>query len=332
MPALGAAAIASRSWNGKKGADAEETPPLIKFTEDTCDIEDEAIEKARQLFQRNAFVHSTGRMHWNDVITFLRMVGTNPRPDTVNSWVAANEGKLRAEGERQRLLPGLDFRTMEDMNAAVETVQRESITAAAAAHAAEEGGVPRRSPSPAADVLDESLAASSLLRVTWAEVLHLWQYSCSTRGSEEELLTQAFSFFDRDRSGSVSAAEFKEVMMELGGEPLSEAEIDLFMSVMDSDGNNEVDVKEFIAALKASTGLLMGQKDKAAFDMLDASMTKMDKQKILAGSFITELSKSSVNESWGMVVEPSSPEGKNEAWTADEEQPTAGGGAAEEGQ
>ena len=102
MPALGAAAIASRSWNGKKGADAdaEETPPLIKFTEDTCDIEDEAIEKARQLFQRNAFVHSTGRMHWNDVITFLRMVGTNPRPDTVNSWVAANEGKLRAEGER----------------------------------------------------------------------------------------------------------------------------------------------------------------------------------------------------------------------------------------
>ena len=123
MPALGAAAIASRSWNGKKGADAEETPPLIKFTEDTCDIEDEAIEKARQLFQRNAFVHSTGRMHWNDVITFLRMVGTNPRPDTVNSWVAANEGKLRAEGERQRLLPGLDFRTMEDMNAAVETAK-----------------------------------------------------------------------------------------------------------------------------------------------------------------------------------------------------------------
>ena len=50
---------------------------------------------------------------------------------------------------------------------------------------------------------------------------------------------QAFRMFDRDGSGTVSAGELRQVMMNLG-EKLTEAEVDEMMREADIDGDGEL--------------------------------------------------------------------------------------------
>ena len=60
-------------------------------------------------------------------------------------------------------------------------------------------------------------------------------------------------------------------MTELGGEPLSDEDIAVFMGIMDKDGNNLIDIGEFIEALSTNSGLLMGAKDKEAFAIANSA-------------------------------------------------------------
>jgi calmodulin len=57
---------------------------------------------------------------------------------------------------------------------------------------------------------------------------------------EEEELREAFKVFDKDGSGSISKAELKLVMENLG-EKLSPEEIEEMMQEADKDGNGEID-------------------------------------------------------------------------------------------
>ena len=50
---------------------------------------------------------------------------------------------------------------------------------------------------------------------------------------------QAFRMFDRDGSGTVSALELRQVMMNLG-EKLTETEVDEMMREADIDGDGEI--------------------------------------------------------------------------------------------
>ena len=58
-------------------------------------------------------------------------------------------------------------------------------------------------------------------------------------------LKEAFKVFDKDGSGSISAAELKHVMNNLG-EKLTDEEVDEMISEADVDGDGEINFEEFI--------------------------------------------------------------------------------------
>jgi hypothetical protein len=59
--------------------------------------------------------------------------------------------------------------------------------------------------------------------------------------AEEEVLCQAFQFFDKDGNGEVSCAELRTTMAELGG-LLSEQEIGAFAAIMDANNDGVISV------------------------------------------------------------------------------------------
>lgn len=61
--------------------------------------------------------------------------------------------------------------------------------------------------------------------------------------TDEEIIKQCFVVFDQDSNGVISEAEFKHVLMELGGFPEDEIE-DIFREV-DVAGNGQIDYEEF---------------------------------------------------------------------------------------
>jgi Ca2+-binding EF-hand superfamily protein len=78
--------------------------------------------------------------------------------------------------------------------------------------------------------------------------LKLWSRYISDV-NEELMLAKAFAFFDKDDSGSVSAAEFMVTMTELG-EKISVEDINLFVSLIDKNGDNEIQFDELVSALR----------------------------------------------------------------------------------
>lgn len=58
-----------------------------------------------------------------------------------------------------------------------------------------------------------------------------------------EKLKQAFSYYDKDKSGSISLSEIRDVLG--GGQNLSDAVWKQVVSEVDADGNGEVDFEEF---------------------------------------------------------------------------------------
>ena len=58
-------------------------------------------------------------------------------------------------------------------------------------------------------------------------------------GESEEELREAFRVFDKDGNGSISAAELRHVMTNLG-EKLTDEEVDEMMREADTDGDGQV--------------------------------------------------------------------------------------------
>lgn len=61
--------------------------------------------------------------------------------------------------------------------------------------------------------------------------------------TDEEIIKQCFVVFDQDSNGVISEAEFKHVLMELGGFP--EDEIEEIFREVDVAGNGQIDYEEF---------------------------------------------------------------------------------------
>jgi len=61
-------------------------------------------------------------------------------------------------------------------------------------------------------------------------------------------MQEAFNFFDRDQSGTISAKEIANVMRSLGQNP-TESEISDIVHEMDADGNGEIDFDEFVTMM-----------------------------------------------------------------------------------
>mmetsp|Transcript_17180 Transcript_17180/g.23741 ORF Transcript_17180/g.23741 Transcript_17180/m.23741 type:complete len:212 (+) Transcript_17180:329-964(+) len=96
--------------------------------------------------------------------------------------------------------------------------------------------------------------------------LSLWSKYLSS-SHEERLLTQAFTFFDRNGDGSISTQEFEEVMTELG-DKLTREECQLFIKLIDKDGDDQVQFGEFLSALKKDSmaGIMNSESVKALGD------------------------------------------------------------------
>jgi len=68
--------------------------------------------------------------------------------------------------------------------------------------------------------------------------------------TSEEFL-EAFSLFDRDGSGTITAIELQVIMKSLGRNPTSE-EISRMIEDVDSDGSGEIDLPEFFELMTRS--------------------------------------------------------------------------------
>lgn len=90
---------------------------------------------------------------------------------------------------------------------------------------------------------------------TFGEFVHLWALYIRNRDQEETILNKAFQFFDRDGNGVISSDEFKTVMTELG-DPLTDDECHLFISLVDKNKDGQVQYEEFLDALKSEEGVL----------------------------------------------------------------------------
>ena len=65
---------------------------------------------------------------------------------------------------------------------------------------------------------------------------------------QSEAIKAAFRMFDQNNSGSIDSNEMKRVMLNLG-EPIKLAEVNEVIKTFDLDGDGQIDIDEFAAAL-----------------------------------------------------------------------------------
>jgi len=80
--------------------------------------------------------------------------------------------------------------------------------------------------------------------VSFPEFVELMQKQQAQSTPEEEMRA-AFSVFDRNNSGSISASELRDVMLSLG-ETLTDEELRELMTENDVDGDGEISYEEFV--------------------------------------------------------------------------------------
>ena len=110
-----------------------------------------------------------------------------------------------------------------------------------------------------------ALGLASIAAYSFAHFLHLWRALLENQDEEEGILERAFNFFDKDGNGEISTAEFKTTMKELGN-LLSEAEMDEFLGLMDTNHDGAIDYGEFIRLLKCQRPVYMDLADKLSHD------------------------------------------------------------------
>ena len=110
-----------------------------------------------------------------------------------------------------------------------------------------------------------ALGLASVAPYAFVHFLHLWHALLENQDEEEGILERAFNFFDKDGNGEISTAEFKTTMKELGN-LLSEAEMDEFLGLMDTNRDGAIDYGEFIRLLKCQRPVYMDLADKTSHD------------------------------------------------------------------
>ncbi len=83
--------------------------------------------------------------------------------------------------------------------------------------------------------------------IDFEEFLKLMSGNLEARAENDEL-REAFTVFDRDGDGTISAKELRFIMMNLG-EKLNEDELKHMMSIVDKDGDGEISYEEFSAMM-----------------------------------------------------------------------------------
>merc|ERR1712196_358585 len=64
-----------------------------------------------------------------------------------------------------------------------------------------------------------------------------------------QVFTEAFQMFDKDGSGAIDAREFRAVCQEIGMNP-TDSELKLMLRDVDKNDSGDVDLQEFITAMK----------------------------------------------------------------------------------
>ena len=94
------------------------------------------------------------------------------------------------------------------------------------------------------DLID-SVDTSGKGKVTFDEFVSLLLKVEADGETEEEEVIKAFKVFDRDGSGSLSCAEFKHILTNLG-DKFTDAEVDEIFKEADLDGDGKIDYQEFV--------------------------------------------------------------------------------------
>eukprot|EP00899_Mesostigma_viride_P012137 jgi/Mesvir1/20924/Mv07995-RA.1 len=85
--------------------------------------------------------------------------------------------------------------------------------------------------------------------LSFAEYVVLWDYMQEEAAGELEMIMKAFSVFDKDGSRTISFKEFKEVVTELGDQ-LTDEECTLFFKHVDKNNDGELQFDDLFTFLK----------------------------------------------------------------------------------
>ena len=88
-------------------------------------------------------------------------------------------------------------------------------------------------------------------------------------------LREAFSYFDKNGDGKLTAKELKEGVKKVKDCQLTEDDIDKAMEILDSNRNGFIDYTEFIAACMQSHVYVMEHNLKQAFSYFDKDASGM---------------------------------------------------------
>merc|ERR1712238_486424 len=86
--------------------------------------------------------------------------------------------------------------------------------------------------------------------IDFEEFLILMSSKKPSSDDPDKELRDAFAVFDDDNSGSISRAELKKLMKNLG-QTLTDAELDAMMDEVDTDGDGEIDFAQFKSMMQS---------------------------------------------------------------------------------
>nr|ADD24089.1 Calmodulin [Lepeophtheirus salmonis] len=71
------------------------------------------------------------------------------------------------------------------------------------------------------------------------------------QANDEEMVRMAFRVLDRDGSGTITSAEFRHLMTNIG-DKLSATEVEMLIGEADKDGDRHLDYEEFVTLMTSN--------------------------------------------------------------------------------